>query len=233
MASRFQNLRPGVLILALAISIFIWAVAQGTSSITRSLDVPIELVGVEESLVITDQSADAVNVRLRGSRAALRNLDPSQLKYRVDARGGKVGVAVYEVDVDAIEHPTGSSFVGYSPSRIQVRFEKRGRKEVPVRADVTGTPAPGFHLAGVKLEPSKVWIEGARTQVMRLSEVATEPIDVSGLASNTTQSVRLVLGGGTVWTEQAGLVQVELRIEPDPLPEPIADPAETAAEEST
>ena len=53
MSSRFQNLRPGVLVLALAISVFIWAVAQGTSSVIQSFDVEVELVGVEEGLVIT------------------------------------------------------------------------------------------------------------------------------------------------------------------------------------
>ncbi len=134
MASRFQNLRPGVLVLALAISVFIWAVAQGTSSIQESFDVPVELVGVEEGLVVTDQNSDAINVRLRGSRASLRNRGRDQMKYRVDASGGKPGVAVYEVDVETIEHPTGTTFAGHSPSRIQVRFEKRGRKAVTVRA---------------------------------------------------------------------------------------------------
>ena len=232
MASRFQNLRPGVLILALAISVFIWAVAQGTSSITRSFDVPIELVGVEESLVVTDQASDAVNVRLRGSRAALRNLDPSGLSYRIDAQGGKPGVAVYEIDVESIEHPTGSSFVGYSPSQIEVRFEKRGRKAVNVRAEVTGTPAPGFHLAGVSVEPAKVWLEGARSQVMRLNEVPTEPIDVSGLAASSQQTARLVLGGGTVWVEQNEPVKVEVRIEADPVLEAVPGPAAAASGEA-
>jgi YbbR domain-containing protein len=224
MTSRFQNLRPGVLILAVAISIFIWAVAQGTSSDHISFDVPIELTAVDEGLVVTDQSADSVNVRLRGSRAALRNLEQDALKYRVDARGGKPGVAVYEVDVDTIEHPTGSSFVGYSPSKIQVRFEKRGRKAVEVRAEVVGTPAPGFHLAGIEIVPDKVWLEGARSQVMRLSEVVTESIDVAGLAASEKRQVRLVLGGGTVWVEESAPVDVEIRIESDPIPEPAVEP---------
>jgi YbbR domain-containing protein len=223
MASRFQNFRPGVLVLALAISVFIWAVAQGTSSVIQSFDVEVELVGVEDGLVITDQSSDEINVRLRGSRAALRNLDTGQLKYRVDARGGKPGVAVYEVDVETIDHPTGTQFVGYSPSRLQVRFEKRGRKAVGVRAEITGTPAPGFHVAGVVIEPEKVWLEGARSQVMRLNEVVTETIDIAGLAASAEREVRLVLGGGTVWAEDNAPVRVEIRIEPDPVPEPVLD----------
>jgi len=230
MASRFQNLRPGVLILALAISVFIWAVAQGTSSIQESFDVPVELVGVEEGLVVTDQSSDSINVRLRGSRASLRNLDREGMKYRVDATGGKPGVAVYEVDVETIDHPTGTTFAGYSPSRLQVRFEKRGRKAVAVRAAGQGVPAPGFHVAGVVIEPAKSWLEGARSQVMRLTEVVTEAIDIAGLAASETRDVRLVLGGGTVWAEDNTPLRVEVRSEADPVPEPVLDLREPEAE---
>jgi YbbR domain-containing protein len=226
-----------VLILALAISVFIWAVAQGTSSVQQSFDVEVELVGVEESLVVTDQSSDSINVRLRGSRASLRNLDTSQLKYRVDARGGKPGVAVYEVDVETISHPTGTTFVGYSPSELQVRFEKRGRKAVSVRAEIQGTPAPGFHVAGIVVEPAKIWLEGARSQVMRLNEVMTEVIDISGLTATEKRAVRLVLGGGTVWPEDNQPLSVEIRLEPDPVPEAPAEsdgtqPAAPATEDA-
>lgn len=216
MASRFQNLRPGALVLALAISVFIWAVAQGTSSVQQSFEVEVELVGVEETLVVTEQSADSINVRLRGSRAALRNFSADQLKYRVDARGGKPGVAVYEVDVESIPHPTGTSFVGYAPSQLEVRFEKRGHKTVPVRAETEGTPAPGFHLAGVVLTPDEVALEGARSQVLRLKEVPTEKIDVSGLTADAEREVRLVLSGGTVWPEREEPIRALIRIEPDP-----------------
>ncbi len=215
-----------MLVLALAISVFIWAVAQGTSSVQQSFDVEVELVGLEENLVVTEQSSDAINVRLRGSRAALRNLAVDQLKYRVDARGGKPGVAVYEVDVESIPHPTGTSFVGYSPSRLQVRFEKRGRKNVAVRAETEGTPAPGFHLVGVVVEPEKVWLEGARSQVVRMKEVVTEKIDIAGLTADTQKETRLVLGGGSVWPENDAPIKVLVRIEPDPGAErPTSEPA--------
>ncbi|MEZ4330455.1 MAG: CdaR family protein [Myxococcota bacterium] len=215
-SSRFRNIRPGLLFLALAISIFIWAVAQGTSSVQQSFDVDLELVGVEDDLVVVEQSAESINVRLRGSRAALRNLSPGQLQYRVDARGGKPGVAVYEIDVESIPHPTGTSFVGYSPSRLEVRFEKRGRKNVPVRAETEGSPAPGYHLAGVVVEPEKVWLTGARSQVLRMKDVATEKIDITGLTADATREARLVLGVGPVWPEDDRPVRVLVRIEPDP-----------------
>jgi YbbR domain-containing protein len=86
-------------------------------------------------------------------------------------------------------------------------------------------------VAGVEIEPSKVWLEGARSQVMRLSEVVTESIDISGLAASARREVRLVLSGGTVWAEDSAPVQVEVRIEADPEPEPMPGLDETLLEE--
>jgi hypothetical protein len=40
-----------------------------------------------------------------------------------------------------------------------------------------------------------------------------------------------VLGGGTVWAEDSSPLQVEVRIEPDPLPEPLLDLEEAGLEE--
>jgi hypothetical protein len=86
-------------------------------------------------------------------------------------------------------------------------------------------------VAGVVIEPAKVWLEGARSQVMRLNEVVTEPIDIAGLALSEKREVRLVLGGGTVWAEDNSPLQVEVRIEPDPVPEPLLDLEEVIVEE--
>ena len=222
---RPSNLRPGLLILALAIAVFIWGIAHGSSSIERGFDIPVELHKLPESLVVTDQSGDEINVRVVGSRAALRNIAPEKMKYAIDVSGGKPGVAVYDVDVSRIELPGNSRFVSHSPSRIQVRFEKRGRKAVGVRADLEGEPAPGFHLSGVQVSPPRVWLAGARSQVLRLEEVATETINIAGLQADEEREGRLSLGGGTVWVEDRKPVKVHIRIEADVVAPPEGETA--------
>jgi hypothetical protein len=89
MARRFSALRPGVLLLALAIAFFLWGVANGSSSIELGFDVPIELHNIPETLVVTDLNVDSLNVRAVGSRAALRNISSNKLKYLIDVSGGK------------------------------------------------------------------------------------------------------------------------------------------------
>jgi YbbR domain-containing protein len=161
---------------------------------------------------------DAVNVRVRGSRAALRNVDESKITYLVNVSGGQPGVADYEVDTLRIESqlPRGAKVVSRSPSRIDVRFERRGRKVVGVRADIEGEPAEGYLLQKVEVTPRRVWLTGARSQVLRLSEIVTEPIDVTGLSETQEQEVSLFLGEGTVWVEENEPVTVKLVIERDP-----------------
>jgi YbbR domain-containing protein len=218
MARSSSNFRPGVLILALVIAVFLWVVAQGSTSIRYSFDIPVEIHGVQDDLVVTSQSSNDINVGVTGTRAALRNLDESRMKYEIDVSNAKAGVAEFEVELAQIALPRRAKFAGHSPSHIQVRLERQSRKEVAVQADVQGEPAPGFELTEVRVIPDRVWLAGARSQVVRLAEIQTEPIDVANLTASVEKQVRLLLGGGAVWMEDEKPVTIQLVV--DPIPEP-------------
>jgi len=221
MARPTSNLRFGVLLLALVIALFLWGVAHGTSRTERVFDIPIELKGIEDNLVVTDQSFDDVNIRVTGSPAALRNVTPLKLRYVLDVSGSKPGVAEYRVENARIEEqlPRGARIVSRSPSRVEVRFERRGRKAVAVRPDLEGEPPDGFRLVDVTVVPRRVWLVGARSHVLRLSEVVTEPIDLTKLEESAERQVGLYLGSGTVWTEDSNPVKVLIQIEAEADPE--------------
>jgi hypothetical protein len=85
---------------------------------------------------------------------------------------------------------------------------------VRVRADVEGDPAPGFLMGEVVVDPPRVWLSGARSEVMRLTEVVTETIEMAGAQSSIDREVRLSLGGGHVWMEETRPVRVKIPIEP-------------------
>jgi len=201
-------------LLALVISTILWGIAHGSSSVERGLDIPISFHDLPDDLVITGQSTDQVNIRVRGSRAALRNLSPAKLEYVVDVAGAKPGLAAYEVDVSRFDLPRGANVVSRSPATLEVEFERRGRRAVRIRADVEGDPAPGFLMGEVVVDPPRVWLSGARSEVMRLTEVVTETIEMAGAQSSIDREVRLSLGGGHVWMEETRPVRVKIPIEP-------------------
>ncbi len=212
-----MRLHLGTLLLSAAIAMVLWGMAHGTSSIERSVDIPVVFDGVPENLVITGQSVDAVNVRVLGSRAALRNVSLSKLEYRIDISSAKPGPAIYEVDASHVDQdlPRGARVVSRSPASIEVSFEIRGRKSLQVRPDLEGEPAEGFAVALVEIDPPRVWVTGARSHVLRLSEVVTETIELSGAEDSIEREVRLSLGD-LVWREEDGGVIVRIEVEPIP-----------------
>jgi YbbR domain-containing protein len=215
---RGRNLRYALL--SVVISMLLWSIAHGGSSVERGYDVPLVFADLPEDVVITDQSDTDINIRVMGSRAALRNLSPRDMEYVVNVSGAKPGRTVHEVDVTRIDLPRGTNIVSRSPSQIEVTFERRGRKSVRVKPDVTGEPAAGFKLARVEVDPPKVWLTGPRSRVLRLSEVMTETIDVNGLEAPAERQVKLSLGSDRVWMEEEKPVTVKIAIEPlEPSPE--------------
>jgi YbbR domain-containing protein len=220
----FANLRYRLL--AVAIAIFLWVVARGSSNVERGYDIPVALNGLPEEVVVVDQGADMVNVRVSGTRVALRKFEPEKLEYTLDVSGAKPGRADYEVDLSSFDLPRGARIVSRSPARIELAFERRAAKPVRVRADLEGRPAPGFRVRGVEVDPPRVRIAGARSEVLRLSEVVTETIDVAGATAPIEKEVRVLTGAGHVWADQPRSVKVRVAIEAEaPLEGPLAPEA--------
>jgi len=204
----------GYKLLAAGVALLLWGVSHGTKPIERGFDVPTALQGVPESLVVTDQSTDAVNIRVKGSQAALRSLSVADIEYVVDLSGAKPGVTEHEVDAESVKLPRGAQIVSRSPSSIDFTLEPRGTKAVKVRADLSGEPAPGFVVAAVEVVPLRVRITGARHEVLRLSEVVTETIDVAGADETLVREVRPLLAGPHVRFEDESLIKVRVEVVP-------------------
>ena len=224
----FRNF--GYKLLALGVALLLWGVSHGTSPIEKGFDVQLVQLGVPDDLVVTDQSTDAVNIRVKGSRAALRSLSVADIEYVVDLSGAKPGVTEHEVDAESVKLPRGAQIVSRSPSSIDFTLEPRGTKAVKVRVDLAGEPAPGFAVASVEIEPLRVRITGPRSEVLRLSEVVTETIDLSGVDETLEREVRPLLAGPHVRSE--GEDPIKVRVVVVPL-EPEGAEAEEEAEGET
>ena len=216
---RAYQIRYGLL--ALVISGVLWGMAHGSSRIDRGFDIPVAFVGMPEELVITRKSTAEINIRVLGQRAALRDIAAKDLEYEVNLEGAKPGNAVYLVDETTLVLPQGTRILSRSPATIELVFERRGRKSVRITADLEGEPAEGFVFTEVEIEPPRVWLEGARSKVLRLSEVMTETIDVAGLSELLEREVRLSLGVEHVWVEEDEPIKLRIRV--DPIPDPVVE----------
>jgi YbbR domain-containing protein len=217
----FKNLRYKVV--ALVTALLLWGVAHTTSSVERGFDIPVVTSNEPEDLVVTDQNTDTINIRVRATNAALRRLSVAELTYPVDLAGAHAGTTVHEVEPATMNLPRGVQIVSRSPASVDFTLERRSTRALKVRADVDGEPAPGFLLGEVTVEPARLRISGPRSEVLRLSEVLTETIDVAGASAPLEKKVKTTPGGLHVRFDGGNEVTVRIDIVPiAPEPEPPA-----------
>jgi YbbR domain-containing protein len=214
---RAKNLRYALL--AVVISMALWGIAHGGSKTLKEYDLPVVFDKLPDNLVITDQSTNKINVRVQGSRAAFRNAEFGEMEYVEDVAGGKPGRARYEINDQRLDTPRGLQIVGLSPSELSVRFERRGRKNVKIRTEVEGELPEGYTLGSIAIEPQRVWLTGARSKVMRMTEVVTETVDLSGLRESEEREVGLAVGSDHVWVEEDVTVKIKIDVQPPEVPE--------------
>jgi len=217
-----QNLRYAFL--AIVISMVLWGIAHSGSKTQKEYDLPVVFDGLPDNLVITDQSTNKINVRVRGSRAAFRNARFGDMEYVEDVVGGKPGRARYEINDQRLDTPRGLQIVGLSPSELSVRFERRGRKNVKIRPEVEGELPAGYTLGEITIEPQRVWLTGARSKVIRMTEVVTETIDLGALRESEEREVGLVVGTEHVWVEDDVSVKIKVDILPPEATQEDAEP---------
>jgi YbbR domain-containing protein len=125
---------------------------------------------------------------------------------RVDAAIARViidasGVDVDEdVDLEAVDaRGDRVTPVDFTPAAVHVRIEVTvagTTRTVPVIAALRGTPAVGFAMSGVRVEPLTVVIAGPREALQAVSEVSTEEVSVAGARATVTTDAKLDVPSG-------------------------------------
>jgi YbbR domain-containing protein len=212
----FDNLLYKVV--SLLIACVLWAAAQGVTDVEQSLDVPVAVERVPDNLVVVEESAHEINLRLVGSRAALRQCAKLLQHYTVSLEGAKPGEARLSVNKEQISLPRGARIAARSPSTLVYTLETVVTKNVPVRADLAGDLPRGFRLLKVSVDPKEIAIVGAKSSVRNIREVVTDRIDLARLRETSQLESSVALGYPHVWRKdpESGPIRVNVEIEPPP-----------------
>lgn len=227
----FNNL--GYKFLALMVAFVLWAAVQGTESVRRSLDLPVDFVDAPASFVVVEQSAFKINLQISGSRAAVETAERELTSYPISLSGLTQGGEAFFPVVQAHPNlPRGATIEARSPSTVVIQTEAVVRKKVPVSPDLVGELPEGLFLADTKIEPGQVVMAGARTSIRRLREVTTERIDLAEISEDSVREVSLVAHGSLVWRAEEDDKPVVLTLDVEPQPSD-PDPSDTGGDASS
>ncbi|MDX1613779.1 MAG: CdaR family protein [Candidatus Promineifilaceae bacterium] len=162
------------LLLALMLSLIVWAVAVRSNDPidTRNLEISIETVNRPADASIVGGLPDSAAVTLRGPISFLDEARPSDIRGIIDLSQAPFGESEQPVRVqfEDAELQDQVEVVGIFPSSVQVRLDQIITRNIPIVADVRGDVARGHRVSEASVEPSEVQVSGSAQRVNQLVE---------------------------------------------------------------
>lgn len=182
-----------------------------------SKSVPIRVIvgPVPSGLDIGDPVIEgAATATVTGPQSIIAEVTEVQARITIDGSGIDVNQLVDLLPVDGAEEPLAP--IDVEPAQVRVRvpvFTDRRSKTLPVRPNVVGTPAAGFEVASIEVNPPAASVEGDANDLAGLDRADTLPISIAGASSQVVQTVGFALPDG-VQSLGRDTVQVTITLRP-------------------
>lgn len=197
LALHWQSLKDGIEILEVVPATILVALDRVE---VRTIPVEVDRGAIPEGLEIDEPVVSHQEVQVRGPASVVSQVDRALALIDIPASGIDVNEPVTLTLVDIEGQPVGTGQVDVDPEVVSVQVDVREvetETTVPVRPNIEeGTPAPGFALEALAVDPAYVTIVGLPEVLAEIRSVTTEPISIVGLTADGTFEVELQLPDG-------------------------------------
>lgn len=163
----------------------------------RTVPVEVDVGEVPEGLEVGRPTVSPQDeVQVRGPASLVGSVDRAVALIRIDASGIDVNQPVNLVAVDVQGQPVGTGLIDIEPETVSVQVDVQATETtqtVTIRPVVEGTPAPGFALESLSIDPAVVTLRGLPEDLADVEAVLTEPISIAGVSADQTFEAELVL----------------------------------------
>ena len=193
--------------LVLALTVFILVHSDDQAVAGGTVDVNYKL---PPDRVLVSERVDQVRITVKGSRRLIKRFHREDVEdINIDLRNLTKGEVFFQPDM--IDLPDGLELVSISPASMQVTFEERAIKQVPVAVDTGGTPDRGFKVEQLAARPAEVTVSGALSLVAEAHSVRTAEVDLTRRSKSFRETVRLAPPPG-LDVEDNPAVEVEVTL---------------------
>jgi YbbR domain-containing protein len=184
------------------IQTFDWSPRQITVHLdplrTKIVPVSVDKGTVPPDLDLRDPIVDPAQVSVSGTQASVSQVVAAIARVRIDPAGLAIDQQVDLVAIDGQGEEVRQ--VRLEPAAVRVRIligRQLQTRSLPVHPVMVGTPAAGFELASVTVDPLAVSVEGDGATLSAMSLIDTLPVSLTGATGDVTASVGLVLPPNT------------------------------------
>lgn len=182
-----HNLLAKLAALIVAVVLWLYVMNDQNPSMEASYTVPVTMESVPDGYLM-HAGTDTVTIRVRGPRSYFVSADNSDFHARVDLSNFTEGERAYAVKTSI---PYGFELVSVSPDRINITLDRIIQRTFRINLSASGKPADGFTVEGLKQSNDKVTVEGPRSLVDQVTEIAAY-VSLSDRTGDFTMTVSLV-----------------------------------------
>lgn len=172
-------------VLSVAFALVLYSLVHGGKDAKRSIVVDLEakLPPEHSNRVLVTQLPQSVRVTVRGTSSTIDDLRASSMPLQIDLTSGNESHVSLEPRMLRLPAGVKVDVSEFDPPALDLTWEERIDRDVPVQVSVVGTPAIGFMVKGMpQSEPKNVRIRGPKSEVSVLQHVRVDAFDVTGLS---------------------------------------------------
>jgi len=175
-------------LLSFAFALVLYSLVHGGQDARRSVVVDLEVGLPPESSdrVLVGSIPQSIRIFVRGSTQTIDNLRASSVSVQMDLTNKQPSHVIFEPKMVRLPEGMNVEIEQFDPPSIDLRWEQRVVRDVPIQVSVVGTPADGFVVKGLLVaEPKAVKVRGPQSDVMVLQHVRADAFDVRGLTEGS------------------------------------------------
>ncbi|MFN8414065.1 MAG: CdaR family protein [Anaerolineales bacterium] len=186
------NYRTFLWAFALAVAVWISAVTGADPDETRTLPnpIPVEIIGQDPGLVISSDVPKAVEVSLRAPASVWKviDADPSLIRAILDLSGLSSGEHTSELQIQVNARPV--QILSAAPNSVTFSLESLATQTLNADLSLSGEAAIGYQIGNPVVDPLKVVIAGAQSQVQKVKRVRVS-VKLDGVRENIDKNVKV------------------------------------------
>ncbi len=180
-------------VMSVFLAIIVWAIIQGEQIQEINRDILVT-VHVDEGYGVRGDLVRVKSATIRGPQAWLLEV-PKKLSADVFVPSGRVGRYRMRLSKDDTKNLNERLELIIHEPYLDLFVDRMMERTVPVKEAIHGSPAEGYIVEKVSIEPKAVLVKGIRSDLLQLRYIYTEPIDVSGLQESRIVESKLVSPG--------------------------------------
>ena len=186
--------------------------------VTRDIPVVLDIRGsVARGHTQGEPLVDPENITLVGTEAQVNRFESARVTVFLNNVSQTVVATPVPIFYDRqgrVASTSGLKSVSHEEVNVTIPVQESADfAEKFIEVDWQGAPADGYRLLSINVDPPSVLVQGVPTRLNEITQISTEPIDITGLTDTFTQTVTLDLPEG-ITLDEVQVVSVTVEIEP-------------------